>query len=215
MTINSTSTLLITISEDKHGKVFDVVNFDMINILSLDFVPECAAWIHQAGDAIQSVAIAGQQDSPSIRIYDSRGASKPLKVIEKMHMKPIACMVYNAAFDVVVSADQGGMIEYWSGPKGDYQMPKNVDFESKLDTDLYEFAKNKTFPLTMSVSKDGKFLATFGADRKIRVFRFLKGKLSCVIDESLNHYIGNVTLFVNLIFILYARWRSKIVCLQT
>ena len=84
-------------------------------------------------------------------------------------MKPIACMVYNAAFDVVVSADQGGMIEYWSGPKGDYQMPKNVDFESKLDTDLYEFAKNKTFPLTMSVSKDGKFLATFGADRKIRV----------------------------------------------
>ena len=118
-----------------------------------------------------------------------------MKVIEKMHMKPIACMVYNAAFDVVVSADQGGMIEYWSGPKDDYQMPKNVDFESKLDTDLYEFAKNKTFPLTMSVSKDGKFLATFGADRKIRVFRFLKGKLSCVIDESLNHYIGNVQLF--------------------
>ena len=57
MTINSTGTLLITISEDKHGKVFDVVNFDMINILSLDFVPECAAWIHQAGNAIQSVAI--------------------------------------------------------------------------------------------------------------------------------------------------------------
>ena len=27
--------------------------------------------------------------------------------------------------------------------KGDYEMPKNVKFESKLDTDLYEFAKNK------------------------------------------------------------------------
>ena len=27
--------------------------------------------------------------------------------------------------------------------------------------------------------------------------------------------IGNVQLFVNLIFILYARWRFKIVCLQT
>ena len=27
--------------------------------------------------------------------------------------------------------------------------------------------------------------------------------------------IGNVQLFVNLIFILYARWRIKIVCLQT
>ena len=27
--------------------------------------------------------------------------------------------------------------------------------------------------------------------------------------------IGNVQLFVNLLFILYARWRFKIVCLQT
>ena len=182
MTINNPGTLLITISEDKKGKVFDVVNFDMINILSLDFVPECAVWIHQAGDAIHSVAIAANQDK-IIRIYDSRGSSTPLKTIEKMHMKPITSMVYNAAFDVVISADQGGMIEYWSGPKGDYEMPKNVQFESKLDTDLYEFAKSKTYPLSMSVSKDGKHLATLGADRKIRVFRFLKGKLSCVIGN--------------------------------
>merc|ERR1711879_444874 len=69
-------------------------------------------------------------------------------------------------------------------------MPKNVTFDSKLDTDLYEFAKNKTYPFTMSGSKDGKFIATFGADKKIRVFRFLMGKLYCVIDESLNHYFG-------------------------
>ena len=53
MTINSNGTLMISISEDKHGKVFDVVNFDMINILAFDFTPEVAAWIHQPGDAIQ------------------------------------------------------------------------------------------------------------------------------------------------------------------
>ena len=53
--------------QDKHGKVFDVVNFDMINILSLDFVPEYATWIHQAGAAIPVVAIAGNKDSPAIR----------------------------------------------------------------------------------------------------------------------------------------------------
>lgn len=44
---------MISISEDKHGKVFDVVNFDMINILAFDFTPEVSAWIHQPGDAIQ------------------------------------------------------------------------------------------------------------------------------------------------------------------
>ena len=53
--------------QDKHGKVFDVVNFDMINILSLDFVPEYAVWIHQAGAALPVVAIAGDKDSPAIR----------------------------------------------------------------------------------------------------------------------------------------------------
>ena len=188
MTVNTNGSLMITVSEDQKGKVFDVVNFDMINILSLDFVPFCAAWVHQPGDAIPAVAIAGNQNSPSIRIYDGRGSSKPLKIIEKMHMKPVTCMSYNPVFDVVVSADQGGMMEYWRGPKGDYSIPKNVAFESKIDTDLYEFAKNKTFVTSMTISQDGKFIATFGADKKIRVFRFLMGKLYCVIDESLNHY---------------------------
>ena len=108
----------ISVSNDKHGKVFDVVNFDMINILALDFVPEYAAWVHQAGAAIPAVAIAGNSDSPAIRIYDGRGASTPLKVLNKMHMKPISCMVYNPVFDVAISADIGGMIEYWRGPKG-------------------------------------------------------------------------------------------------
>ena len=63
-------------------------------------------------------------------------------------------------------------------------------FDSKLDTDLYEFAKHKTHVVSMTISKDGKFFATFGEDRKIRVFRFLLGKLYCVIDESLNHYFS-------------------------
>ena len=40
------------------------------------------------------MAIAGNADSPSIRIYDGRGASTPLKIIEKMHMKPVSCMIY-------------------------------------------------------------------------------------------------------------------------
>jgi len=190
MTINSNGTLMISISEDKHGKVFDVVNFDMINILAFDFTPEVAAWIHQPGDAIQAVAIAGNADSPSIRIYDGRGASTPLKIIEKMHMKPVSCMIYNANFDVAISADRGGMMEYWRGLKGDYGVAKNVAFESKMETDLYEFVKCKTFVTSMSLSPDGKFFATWGADKKIRVFRFLMGKLYCVIDESLHHYIG-------------------------
>lgn len=77
-----------------------------------------------------------------------------------------------------------------SGAKGDYGFPENdVMFSSKLDTDLFELAKNKTRALNLTVSPNGKFLAVFAADKKIRIFRFLSGKLYCVIDESLKHYI--------------------------
>ena len=40
-------------------------------------------------------------------------------------------------------------------------------FKSKLDTDLFEFAKNKTRPLNLTVSPGGKFLAAFSADKKV------------------------------------------------
>lgn len=42
-------------------------------------------------------------------------------------------------YDVVVSADEAGMVEYWSGVKGDYKFPQNISFEFKTDTDLFEF----------------------------------------------------------------------------
>lgn len=41
----------------------------------------------------------------------------------------------------MISSDKMGMVEYWTGPRHDYAFPKNATFESKIDTDLYEFAK--------------------------------------------------------------------------
>lgn len=40
-----------------------------------------------------------------------------------------------------MSTDKGGMIEYWGSALNDYKFPKVVNFDSKMDTDLYEFAK--------------------------------------------------------------------------
>ena len=42
-------------------------------------------------------------------------------------------------FDVVLSADKAGMVEYWSSLKNDFKFPKNVGFQYKTDTDLFEF----------------------------------------------------------------------------
>lgn len=187
ITVDSTGTLLATVSSDKACKVFDIINFDMINMLKLDYVPTCAQWIHRAGDAIPELAI-GETATTNINIYDGRGSSTPIITLSKIHMKPVTVIIYSPVNDIVVSADEGGMLEYWTGGRNEYKFPRNVSFESKVETDLYEFAKNKTVPLNMTISPNGNTLAVWAADRKIRVFRLLAGKLSAVIDESLSHY---------------------------
>ena len=111
--VNCTGSLLATCGADKAVKVFDVVNFDMINILKLDYVPSCAGWIHKAGDAIPELAIA-DAGSSLIHVYDGKGSSEPLKTL-KIHSKPVACIGFSPQADIVISADEGGMVEYWSG----------------------------------------------------------------------------------------------------
>lgn len=103
-------------------------------MIKLDFVPQCAEWIHIPNDAISALAVT-DADSPKIAIYDAQGVSTPLHVLEKLHTKPVSVIKYNVRFEVVVSIDRAGMLEYWTGPKNDYKFPsKIVSFDSKLDT---------------------------------------------------------------------------------
>ena len=184
--VSSNGSLLATLGSDKAVKVFDVINFDMINMLKLDYVPSIGAWVHKPGDAISVIALA-EDKSNQIRIYDGKGSNEVIKSL-KIHQKPVSCMVYSAKYDICVSADQGGMLEYWSGMGQDFGFPRQAKFDSKLDTDLYELAKNKTHVLNMSLSNNNQMLVTMGDDRKIRMFKLLTGKMMFVIDESLTHY---------------------------
>ncbi|XP_053697804.1 peptidylprolyl isomerase domain and WD repeat-containing protein 1 [Sabethes cyaneus] len=185
---NSTGSYLCTASVDKNIKVFDVINFDMINMLKLEYVPYRAEWIHNTGDAISYLAVA-DQDSNKIYVYDGKGTSTPLHVLEKLHTKPVVLIKYNPIYEFSISIDKAGILEYWLGPRNDFKFPsKVVNFESKLDTSLYEFAKNKTMVISLAFSPDGRKFATVSADRKVRVFGSLSGKLLRVYDESLARY---------------------------
>lgn len=76
----------------------------------------------------------------SINIYDGQGGNQePLHKVTGLHRTAVSVMAYNDAFDCVVSADEGGMIEYWR-PSGSYEKPENV-FEYKSSTNLFEFKK--------------------------------------------------------------------------
>jgi peptidylprolyl isomerase domain and WD repeat-containing protein 1 len=188
---NTTGSFLCTATatNDKSVKIFDVINFDMINMFKLEYSPNCAVWINSAGDAIPALAVS-DKDSNKIYIYDGQGTNTPLQVLDKLHSQPVVLIKFNSAFETVISIDKIGMVEYWQGVKNDFKFPsKIVSFESKLDTGLYEFAKNKTLVTSLAISNDGTKFATVSIDRKVRVFKFLTGKLIRVFDEALGRYI--------------------------
>ncbi|KAG7164943.1 Peptidylprolyl isomerase domain and WD repeat-containing protein 1-like [Homarus americanus] len=184
---NTAGTRLVSISHDKSLKVFDVENFDMINMMKLNFTPSTSEWIHPLSDPQHSLAVS-DSTSPKIYIFDGHGTNTPLHILSSIHTKPVTIIKYNVSYDIVISVDEIGMIEYWCGTKNEFQTPNCVNFKSKLDTDLFEFVKHKTVPRCMAISPNGLQFATIGADKKVRVFKFLTGKLTRVFDESLQHY---------------------------
>lgn len=185
---NHNGQYLCTASADRSVKIFDIVNFDMINMLRLDYVPQCAEWIHGAGDPIALLAVS-DHDSGRISVYDGRGTAEVLHTFDKLHTRPVCILRYNVAAEVAISIDRAGILEYWAGAKHDYAFPaKRVAFESKLDTSLYEFAKCKTLVTGLAFSVDGRRFATLSTDRRVRVFQFATGKLVRVFDETLARY---------------------------
>lgn len=184
---NPEGTLLCSAAVDKSLKIFDIVNFDMINMMRLDYIPSCAEWVHGSGDAVHALAVA-DADTSRIHVYDGRGANVPLEVLEKMHSAPVSLIKYNNTFDVALSFDGLHMLEYWSGQRGGFATPKCLAFKSKLDTDLFEFAKNKATISGLAFSPDGRKFATTSSDRKVRVFHFLTGRLHRVLDETLPRF---------------------------
>ncbi|KAF4532794.1 hypothetical protein B566_EDAN002644 [Ephemera danica] len=185
---NVSGSLMCTVASDQTLKVFDVINFDMIHMIKLEFMPRCAEWIHCAGDAIATVAVT-DADSGKIYVFDGQSATtEPLHVFDNLHTKPVAVMKFNPRFETIVSVDQAGMLEYWTGPKTQFSFPKCVKFRSKLDTNLYEFGKNKTYPTGLCFSPDGFNFTTIATDRKVRLFKFLTGRLHLTVDESLPRF---------------------------
>lgn len=183
---NYNGSLMVSSGSDNALKIYDVVNFDMINMMKLDYRPNCVEWVHGPADIIFTVAVS-ETESGQIHIYDGNATNQPLHTLETLHTRPVAVITYNQALDVVISVDKAGIIEYWTS--SNYNFPENlVDFDSKLDTDLYEFVKCKSYPTGLAVSPDGKRFATISPDRKVRVFNFKTGKLTRVFDETLQKF---------------------------
>jgi peptidylprolyl isomerase domain and WD repeat-containing protein 1 len=168
--------------DDKTIKLFDVATFDLLSILSLESPATCICWVHRRGSAPMLAVAVGKV----INVYDGRGERQtPLHTLKSLHRSPIVAMAYNPVFDCVLSADESGMIEYWT-PRDGFDKPETV-FKMKSSTNLFDFKKAKSVPTCISISPSGHQFATFSfPDRRVRIFDFASGKLHRSYDESLS-----------------------------
>ncbi|KAI1138001.1 hypothetical protein F5Y05DRAFT_68643 [Hypoxylon sp. FL0543] len=173
-----------TAGADKTVKIFDVVTFDLLAMLPLDYAPKSVCWVHKLGASLPLLAVS-DESKPLVYIYDGRGENQtPIHTIKGLHRNPVSIMAFNDAYDCVVSADDNGMVEYWS-PSANYEKPDNV-FLYKSSTNLFDFKKAKSTPVSLTISPSGHQFVTFSVpDRKIRVFEFASAKLYRTYDESL------------------------------
>uniref|UniRef100_H2YC15 peptidylprolyl isomerase n=1 Tax=Ciona savignyi TaxID=51511 RepID=H2YC15_CIOSA len=187
--------LMCTVADDKAMKVFDVVNFDMINMIKLGYIPSVSEWVYSTGSRIQAVAVS-EQGKGEIFIYDGRGGGEVIHTL-KIHSAEVTAIRYNPKFRAAISGDAQGMLEYWG--ENDFKFPKStLKFEFKTDTDLYELAKLKCHARTITVSPDGLSFACLTSNRRVIVFKFLNGKKSRVYDESLNVVPQHPQTFIEL-----------------
>lgn len=172
---------LCTTSADKSVKLYDVVSFDMSNMIPLQYTPTRAAWIHERGR--QGRVAVADADSPLIRVYLSDGTSDVLGQFSG-HSSPVVALAYNEKAKTVVSADRKGVLEYWGAEEFGNPPAGAVSFRFKMDTDLYDLAKAKTRPCSITFSPDGKSMAITSRDKQVRAFDFRTGKLRRKYDES-------------------------------
>ncbi|KAL2868777.1 WD40 repeat domain-containing peptidylprolyl isomerase [Aspergillus lucknowensis] len=175
-----------TTGADKTVKIFDVITFDLLAMLTLEIDPRYICWVHPPGASLPLLAVTDEASS-LILIFDGRGENPtPLHTLKSIHRSPVAAIAFNDAYDCVISADESGMIEYWRASDGSFEKPDNV-FELKSSTNLFEFKKSKSTPASLTISPSGKQFATVSfPDRQIRVFDFASGKLYRKYDESLS-----------------------------
>lgn len=183
LAVSADGLMCCTISSDKAAKVFDVVNYDMMLMVRLAYVPGAVEWAFKQGDAKATLVIS-DQTSATVYLYDVRSGSNDPYLSKQIHMSPVKALKYNPVLDIVISADAQGVLEYWSPLNMEFPT-KGLPFKYKTDTDLYAVAKAKTTVSALEVSPDGMQFVTTSPDRRLRVFWFKTGKLRRTYDESL------------------------------
>lgn len=179
---------------DKSVKIFDIINFDMINMIDLSFEPGCVEWICKAALSSENLAIS-DSNSSNVYIFDARQSSSTPRLCLGSsvlnHHSPIIRMRFNPVYNIVISIDASSCVKYWiCGDESSYGLarpPSVIKFnpcKDRNNTYLRDLPE-KVLIHQLTYSSSGDYFVTTSNDRKIRVFNFKTGKMARLFDESL------------------------------
>lgn len=87
MSISGDGKILVTIAKDKMIKFFEVIGFDMSNMIEVDYELKSALWLKSSAGLFDRVAIS-DVNSGKIRIYKAEGSNQPLYELD-LHISPV------------------------------------------------------------------------------------------------------------------------------
>jgi peptidylprolyl isomerase domain and WD repeat-containing protein 1 len=175
-----------SVGEDRTVKFFDVINFDMVEMAKLSFAPSAACWLYADGRSTPLLGLADSH-SPALHLLNADKATQAPEHVLRLHAAPVLALTFSPSLGLAISIDARGMIEYWgTDPARDFAAPPaaGVAFTSKLDTDLFDLAKSKVMPTSVTISPTGRQFVVTATDWRVRLFDLRTGKLLRTLDEG-------------------------------
>eukprot|EP00441_Pelagodinium_beii_P024239 CAMPEP_0197653666 /NCGR_PEP_ID=MMETSP1338-20131121/36622_1 /TAXON_ID=43686 ORGANISM="Pelagodinium beii, Strain RCC1491" /NCGR_SAMPLE_ID=MMETSP1338 /ASSEMBLY_ACC=CAM_ASM_000754 /LENGTH=628 /DNA_ID=CAMNT_0043228867 /DNA_START=41 /DNA_END=1927 /DNA_ORIENTATION=- len=191
MVLSQDGRLLATVGDDSALKLFEVSNFDMTCMIKLKFKPLAVEFVHKKNAPTSLLAVSDADCGKVQIVRPESGSADPVRTLE-VHAEPAHAIRYNPAIHACISADKSGALELWDPDT--LQMPtretrpRQLKFDIKSETHLYELLKNQTWAVSLSISLDGNMVVATCEDGRLRVFRFTTMKMIRAYDESLEMF---------------------------
>ena len=170
-------------------KLFDVVNFDLMNMIRLEFTPVAIEFVNKLTNFSAILAVS-DRDAPTLRLVKAEmslverraeGAQVIQKQSSSLHEDPIVLIRFNQYSGYALSIAKGGVPEVWDPET--LELPPQ--FELISDTDLYEMCECDIINAEFS----RKWLVVLSRDTRLFVFSQDTLKLVTTIDESLPRFL--------------------------
>lgn len=131
-----------TAGADGTVKMWDVLSFDLVGVITVPRRPTALCWLQGARDGGALLAVGNEADG-EIELWDGSGVrtDAPAGVVKGVHRKSVVAMAYVKQYDCVISADEGGAMEYWSAGMDERGGKPQGVWDMKSQTGLFEFKK--------------------------------------------------------------------------